>query len=149
MPRTYSRQHPLEHRFKRIATGHNKKARDLGRSGRITYVDLYHIYLASDGICHYCGIGISPEHCSFDHSQAFDRGGDNVPGNIVACCLTCQRGKYTKSPEEYEEWRNLRVTCPVDGTVFQPRWADYVRGFGKYCSRACAGAIGGQISRKS
>ena len=131
-----------------MAQGHNKKARKLGRPGRIDYVDLYNIFKASGGDCEYCGIGITPEHCTFDHVVAFDRGGDNVVSNIKACCLQCQRRKFTKSPEEFEEWKNLRITCPVDGVVFQPRWADHVRGLGKYCSRACSGAIGGQISKR-
>lgn len=142
-----SRQHPLEHRFKRLATGANKKARHLGRSGIITYVDLFHIFKDSEGLCTYCGIGIYPETCSFDHVQAFDRGGTNDPSNVVACCLECQRGKFTKSPAEFEQWRTLRVTCPVDGIVFRPRWADYSRGYGKYCSRRCSGAVGGQWTR--
>lgn len=137
-------QHPLEHRFKRLATGANKKAARLGLPGRITYIDLHDAYVASDGWCTYCGIGISPDSCSFDHVIAFDRGGDNTRGNIVACCLTCQRSKFTKDPEEYARWRDLRVTCPVDGTVFRPRWADHIRGYGKYCSRRCSGVVGGQ-----
>jgi len=142
-----ARQHPLEHRFKRLATGANKKARNLGRAGRISYADLYYIYVESEGVCTYCGIGITPEGCSFDHIIAFDRGGENVPSNITACCLTCQREKFTKSPEEFDQWRDLRITCPVCGTVFRPRWADYTRGFGKYCSRKCSGTVGGQWTR--
>ena len=141
-------QHPLEHRFRRLATGANAKARSVGRSGRITHVDLYYVYQQSEGLCTYCGIGITPEHCSFDHIVPFKNGGENTRTNIVACCLVCQRGKFTKSPEEYAIWQKLERTCPVDGVRFKPRWADYQRGLGKYCSRRCTGAIGGQISRK-
>jgi len=140
-------QHPLEHRFKRLATGANKKAARLGRPGRITYIDLHDAYVDSEGICTYCGIGIDPGGCSFDHVIAFDRGGDNTRANIVACCLTCQRSKFTKTEQEYETWRDLRLMCPVDGTVFRPRWADYVRGYGKYCSRKCSGTVGGQWTK--
>jgi len=150
MPRVYVRtQHPLERRFKRLAAGHNKKARTVGSPGQITYVDLYRVYEKSEGACVYCGIGISPEHCSFDHVVPFINGGRNERENIVACCLTCQRGKFTKTPEEYAAWKALWRICPVDGTRFKPRWADYQRGQGKYCSRACSGAVGGQISRRT
>jgi 5-methylcytosine-specific restriction endonuclease McrA len=137
-------QHPLEHRFKRLATGANRKAQRLGRPGRISFVDLYELYIESEGVCTYCGIGVAPESCSFDHVVPFDRDGDNIKANIVVCCLTCQRAKFTKMPAEFEAWKQLEVTCPVDGKVFRPRWADYIRGYGKYCSRRCSGAVGGQ-----
>ena len=141
-------QHYLEHRFKRLATGHNKKSRTMGGVGQISYVDLYRVYEQSEGSCCYCGIGITAEHCSFDHVVPFISGGRNERHNIVACCLTCQRGKFTKSPDEYAEWQKLERICPVDGKRFRPRWADYQRGLGKYCSRQCSGAIGGQISKR-
>jgi len=149
MPRVYiKKQHPLEHRFKRMAVTHNKKARTVGSPGVLSYIDLYRVFEASEGACAYCGIGISPEHCSFDHVVPFSAGGHNVRDNLVACCLTCQRGKFTKSPEEYAEWQKLWRICPVDGTRFKPRWADYRRGLGKYCSRSCSGVVGGQTGKR-
>lgn len=144
------KQHPLEHRFKRMAVTHNKKARTTGVPGVLSYIDLYRVYEASEGVCAYCGIGISPEHCSFDHVVPFSAPGSrNERANLVACCLTCQRRKFTKSPEEYEEWQKLWLNCPICGTRFKPRWADYARGFGRYCSRKCSGVVGGQISVRS
>lgn len=136
-------QHPLSRRYNRLAVGANRKAARLGRLGRISAQDLAVIFLASEGVCHYCGIDIEPGDCSFDHVVAFDKGGENTRANIVACCLTCNRGKFTKDETEFAAWRELSVTCPIDGVVFRPRWADHVRGLGRYCSRRCSGAAGG------
>ena len=137
------KQHPIERRFKRLATANNKKADRLGRSGRISHVTLYNVYEESGGFCAYCGVGITASGCSFDHVVPFDRGGENNADNLVACCTVCQRAKFTKTPEEFEQYQQLRVTCPTCGRSFRPRWADYVRGLGRYCSRACSGAVGG------
>ncbi len=136
-------QSPVERRFVRLAAASNQKARRVGALGRISSADLAYIYQRGEGQCIYCDIEIDPMHCSFDHVIPFDRQGLNRPDNIVACCMTCQRAKFTKSPEQLEQWQHLYLTCPVDGTIFRPRWADWIRGFGKYCSRRCSGAIGG------
>lgn len=137
-------QHPVERRFKRLAVSNNKKAERLGRRGRITHETLFLVFHNSGGQCAYCGIGIEADSCSFDHVVPFDRGGDNAIDNIVACCVTCQREKFTKTPEEFQEYRELQVPCKGCGKLFKPRWADYVRGYGRYHSRACSGAAGGR-----
>lgn len=137
-------QHPLERRFKRLAASANKKAAKLGRRGRITHETLFLVYTKSQGFCAYCQVGITAQGCSFDHVIPFDRGGDNDIDNIVACCMTCQREKFTKTPTEFEEYRQLQVPCQGCGKLFRPRWADYQRGFGRYHSRACSGRAGGQ-----
>ena len=136
-------QNPIERRYKRLAVGANRKAERVGASGRIDEADLYRIYVSSGGSCSYCGIDVGPLENSFDHVVPFDAGGPNTPDNIKVCCLTCQRGKFTKTPAEYEQWRSLEITCSVCGKAFRPRWADYQRGYGKYCSRRCSGVVGG------
>lgn len=141
-------QTPLERRLARLADTANRKAARLGAPGRLTSVDLLLVLEASDRgegyECAYCGIGISPMSASFDHVDPFDRQGRNERENLVACCMTCQRTKFTKSPDELRQWVGLRVECPVCGTVFRPRWNDWVRGYGRYCSRKCSGTIGGR-----
>ena len=139
------RQHPIERRLSRIAAASNQKATRLGTIGRICSVDMFHVYEEADGFCTYCGIGITPMDCSFDHVTPFDKGGLNWRDNIVACCISCQRSKFTKSPAELAEWQALTRTCPIDGTVFRPRWSEYKRGLGFYCSRRCSGAMGGMM----
>jgi hypothetical protein len=137
-------QSAAERRYVRLAGSINAKAARLGRAGRVSAADLAAIFVASGWKCAYCQIGIDPMHCSFDHVIAFDRGGPNDPTNIRACCLSCQRSKSTKSPEEYDQARKLMVECEVCGKPFKPRWADWVRGFGRTCSRVCSGKKGGQ-----
>jgi len=137
-------QTPEQRRFVRLAGSINAKASRLGVPGVVTAVDLAVTYMKSEGHCSYCGIGIDPMHCSFDHVIPFHRRGPNVPANIVACCMTCQRGKSTKPPEEYEKARILRVSCEVCGKEYRPRWADYARGYGLTCSRSCSGKKGGE-----
>lgn len=137
-------QDPIERRFRRLAVGANRKARRVGAKGRITDRDLFNVFMASEGVCDYCGIDIEPLSNSFDHVVAFRKGGENTVANLVACCITCQRAKFTKSPDEYKIWQTLEQVCPTDGTVFRPRWSDYVRGNGKYCCRRCSGSAGGK-----
>lgn len=142
-------QTPAQRRFIRLASSTNRKAARLGLNGRITAEDYARAYIASGGSCPYCGIDITPDDCSFDHRIPFDRGGENEVGNIVACCLTCQREKGTKTPDEYAHARTLTVTCEGCGRTFKPRYADWLRGFGRTCSSECAGLKGKRIQMEN
>lgn len=104
--------------------------------------DLASLWLNAGGTCEYCGIGVSLMTVSFDHEVPLSKGGYHGVGNLKVCCITCQRSKYNRSTKDYLDSRALTVTCPVDGTVFKPRWADWVRGYGRFCSRKCAGTVG-------
>lgn len=108
------------------------------KSPRISASDLAETWVRDQGRCDYCDILLDPMIASFDHVVPFTKGGTNTLDNIVLCCITCQRSKYTKTPDEYEAWQKLKVTCPC-GVVFRPRWADWIRGYGRFHSRACAG----------
>ena len=122
------KQHPVIRRLSRIASGFNTKGRRLGRRGTVTWKHLYEL----GDYCFYCDIGMDKMDGSYD----FDQGGSNDPSNIVRCCVSCQRRKFTKTPEEYAEHRLMRVTCALDGCdkVFTPRYAEAKRGMAKYCS---------------
>lgn len=138
-------QSVIQRRLVRLAAAMNQKAIKLGVSGRITAAELAQIQLESEDLCHYCGVEVPAEGGSFDHVVPYKLGGLNLPSNIVRSCWTCNRSKgWAKKPEDLLEYSKLRVTCPVDGVVFRPRWADWKRGLGKYCSRRCAGAVGGR-----
>jgi len=141
-----TRQSPFQRRLSKLAAAHNYKARRLGQSGRTTAPDLARIYLVQDALCVYCSVEMSQEGVSFDHVIPFSHGGQNTTDNLVACCITCQRTKYTKNPQELAEWQRLIRYCIGCGGSFRPRWADYKRGFGFYCSRACSGRAGGSMS---
>jgi hypothetical protein len=127
----------LQRRLIRLAHAINKKAERVGARGRVSAETLLLIALDYPQ-CPYCGVDIDPMHGSFDHKVPFHRGGSNERSNILFCCMTCQRSKFTKSVSEHEEFLHFTVTCPVDGTVFKPRYADWKRGLGRYCSRNCS-----------
>jgi hypothetical protein len=136
-------QTPLQRRLVRLASAINRKAGRVGVKGRVSAESLFLIILASrdnEGIvrCPYCGVEVDPMQGSFDHRVPFDRGGSNLRENILFGCLSCNRKKYTKSISEHEEFLAFTVTCPIDGTVFKPRYADWKRGLGRYCSRSCS-----------
>lgn len=132
-----SPQGPVQRKLVRLAGAMNQKAERLGRPGRVTADDLGNLLLQGT-ICFYDQVEVEPLTASFDHRVPFDQGGDNVIENIVVCCITCNRRKFTKSAEEYEIYQNLVVHCVVCGREFKPRWNDYKRGFGRTCSRRCA-----------
>ena len=149
---------PVERRFQRIAAYDNAKAARLGSPGRVSTSDLFRVLEASkdpetgDYRCAYCGIGVDPMYCSFDHVLPYDRGGTNWPENLAVSCRDCNRDKFTKTPEEFERWRELMrtgVACAECGTVFRPPWGEWIQGRGRYCSRRCTGAVGGRAYRPS
>jgi hypothetical protein len=126
-----------QRRLIRLAASMNKKARRLGAPGLLTAEDLARITL-KQSTCKYCRVRLEVGQGSFDHIIAFDRGGANAFHNVTRCCFACQRSKFTKSEAEYAKHRTLTVTCPVDGTVFKPRWAEWINGRARVCSRRCA-----------
>lgn len=137
-------QTAAERRFSKLAAAINQKARKLGAPGTISATDLARVFLAFDRRCAYCGIEVSAAGVSFDHMIAFAKGGSNAIDNLAASCMTCQRRKFTKTPDEWAQARTQVIRCEVCQTVFTPRWADYVRGYGRTCSRVCSGRKGGE-----
>lgn len=129
-------------RVQRIAASFNAKARKYHAPGVVTWQML----AIKDPYCHYCKIALDLEHGTWDHYVAFDRGGTNWPDNIVRCCTTCQRTKFTKTEDEFREHQELTVTCarPGCGNTFKPRWAEYKRGMARFCSHQCAGMARGK-----
>lgn len=117
----------------RIASAFNSKARRLGIPGTVSAIEL----AAKPRKCAYCGILV--DKGAFDHIIPLAEGGLNISTNIVRCCLDCNRRKFLKTPAEFDEHRQLIVSCLVCGRQYQPRWAEYRAGRAKVCSRSCAG----------
>lgn len=115
----------------------NAKARRLGRPGRIDWSDLYRLE-SGETFCFYCHILLEEGHGTFDHAHALDVGGPNEPSNVVRCCTTCNRKKFTKTPAEFAAHQALEVACVVCGKLYRPRWAEYTNGRARTCSHACA-----------
>lgn len=142
---------PVERRLQRIAAYDNSKAARLGVPGRVSTGDLFAVLEKSkdeqgDYRCAYCGITVDPMFCSFDHMLPYDRGGSNWPENLAVSCRDCNRDKFTKTPEEFEVWRQLTMDCVVCGKTFRPPWSTYVHKTAKCCSRRCASVLGGRWS---
>jgi hypothetical protein len=138
-----AKQSPAERRFSKLAAAINQKSRRVGAAGRVTAEDLARVYIASGRQCAYCHIGVDWRGVSFDHVVPFTKGGQNFLDNLEVACLTCQRGKFTKTPEEWAAAQVLTVQCEVCKREFKPRWSDWVRGYGRICSRICSGTKGG------
>lgn len=128
-------QHPEERRLNRLAASYNKKAAQHGVPGVVSAVSL----ARKPMVCNYCGIGLEVGQGTFDHVIPFDKGGTNNDDNIVRSCLTCNRKKFTKSPAEFAEHRDLVVACVVCGKEYKPRWGEWINGRARVCSRKCAG----------
>jgi len=140
-PSARGSQTPTQRRFSKLAAGINQKWRRVKTRGvKLFAEDLAFVYIRDDGQCRYCGIDVGPMDTSFDHILPFKQGGPNVVDNLCVSCITCQRSKYTKTPAEYAEWQMLVRVCKTCQKQFRPRWADYKRGLGWYCSRKCSGA---------
>ena len=129
-------------RLQRIASSFNAKGRKYHVQGVVTWEML----AVKGSACHYCGIGLDLDHGTWDHYVAFDAGGDNWTTNIVRCCTTCQRTKFTKTEAEFAAHKALVVTCnrPGCNNTYQPRWAEWNRGMARYCSHVCAGMARGK-----
>lgn len=123
-------------RLQRIAGSFNSKARRLGVPGVITAEQL----AVMPGRCAYCSTGLSLMDGTWDHVVPFDRGGDNTINNIVRSCLSCNRRKFTKTPDMFAAHQEMLVTCALPGCTktWQPRYAEKLRGMARYCSRSHA-----------
>lgn len=123
-------------RLQRIAATFNGKARKLGRPGVITAEML----ATMPGRCFYCGAALAIMDGTWDHKVPFDKGGTNRISNVVRSCISCNRRKFTKSPEEFATYEELWVTCalPSCDKRWQPRYAEHNRGMARYCSRSHA-----------
>lgn len=134
----------LRRRLQRICTTFNARARKLHAPGVVDIRVL--VAVAASGQCHYCDIEVGLEHGSWDHMIPLSEGGANTITNIVRCCTTCQRSKFTKTPAQHQANRELMVKCarPTCHTEFKPRWAERQRGMARFCSHQCAGAARGQ-----
>ena len=94
----------------RKASSMNMRARKVGARGIVVPETL----AVLGNTCHYCHIELEPGHGTYDHQVALERGGSNTGDNIVRCCTTCQRQKYTKSEEEFRAYVDEgMVTCAL------------------------------------
>lgn len=128
----------------RKASSMNMRARKVGARGVVTPEILARV----GSSCFYCPTDLEPGHGTFDHRVALEKGGPNTADNIVRCCTTCQRQKYTKSEEEFRAYvREGMITCALAGCGQQwmPRFAERQRGMAKFCSRSHSAKYGATL----
>ena len=69
---------------------------------RVDYVPFSraNIYGRDGNTCQYCGDGFPTSELTFDHVVPVAQGGRKDWENIVTCCVTCNRRKGGRTPEE-------------------------------------------------
>ena len=90
--------------FERVA---QRKDQDLNAEG---LHDLLHIALIREALedcCRYCGVPLDGRG-EVDHIVPISRGGTHWPSNITLACKDCNRGKHSKTDDEYVAWRKAR-----------------------------------------
>jgi len=58
------------------------------------------IYARDKYTCQYCGEPFAPEELTYDHVVPRSRSGRTEWGNIVSCCVECNRRKGGRTPQE-------------------------------------------------
>jgi 5-methylcytosine-specific restriction endonuclease McrA len=58
------------------------------------------IYARDNHLCQYCGEAFAGGELTFDHVVPVAQGGRKDWENIVTCCITCNRRKGGRTPEE-------------------------------------------------
>ena len=58
------------------------------------------IYTRDNYTCQYCRESFSTNELTFDHVVPVSRGGARSWDNIVTCCVTCNRKKGSRTPDE-------------------------------------------------
>lgn len=70
------------------------------------------IYARDRHRCQYCGQKFPTEELTYDHVFPRSRGGRTVWENIVTCCVSCNRKKGGKTPEEAGMGLIRKPSCP-------------------------------------
>jgi len=52
------------------------------------------------GICHHCGVKVSPAELTMDHLVPIIRGGKSTKGNLVPSCKKCNSERKYRLPFE-------------------------------------------------
>ena len=63
-----------------------------------------------DPHCYYCGIELTIYDSTLDHKLPRSKGGGNRRGNLVLCCIACNRDKGTMTAEEFLTFNGKSMT---------------------------------------
>ena len=82
---------------------HNRRAILRGCDGSYTVEELNEIRVAQHNRCYYCNGVLVNEHK--DNKIPISRGGHNYIWNIALACSKCNCEKYTRTEDEFMEWK--------------------------------------------
>lgn len=92
---------PIRYKLQKRAEYANRKASQLGIEGRLRAKDLREFFDRVGWKCAYCGKKLNHLDISIDHKIALSKGGKNEISNINPSCMTCNKRKHTKTPQEF------------------------------------------------
>jgi CRISPR/Cas system Type II protein with McrA/HNH and RuvC-like nuclease domain len=87
--------------FEIVDEGHIKREREKARKLRKTR---WWKTKQAAGRCHYCGRVVGSNELTMDHIVPVARGGRSSRGNVVPCCMDCNRQKQLLTPVEWQAY---------------------------------------------
>lgn len=105
---------------------------------RVVQFTRANIYTRDAYTCQYCYQSFSTNELTFDHVLPVSRGGSRNWSNIITCCITCNRKKGSRTPDEAGLTLLRKPRRPVYSPVFRmtvgirrtpTNWRDYL-----YCN---------------
>jgi 5-methylcytosine-specific restriction endonuclease McrA len=95
---------PLDLTKKRLES-HLRRVREKSQRGVLTKADILLLYKNQKGKCWWCQKPLKGKY-EIDHRVPISRGGLHDRKNIVISCVSCNRSKHNKLPQEWA-WRLL------------------------------------------
>lgn len=89
----------IEQKRQVTANVRNRRARIKGNGGTHTAEDIQEILEGQGYMCFYCKYPL--DDYEVDHYYPIAKGGSNAPDNLVVACVSCNRSKGDKLPEEF------------------------------------------------
>ena len=96
--------------LKILAQSMNSRAKQVGKSDRLTIEGLRHRIYDSGGKCEWCTVSLIGNPFEIDHIIPLYRGGGNIPDNIAVACPTCNRSKSAKHPARFAQETYARTS---------------------------------------
>lgn len=105
----WQKEHPREASLYALRSQHARRARKLSScDGTVTQNAMSELFLDSTECC-YCCRSFDNLKKSVDHIIPLVRGGPHSMKNIAICCLSCNRKKQARTPEEWGVFNGLGV----------------------------------------
>ena len=103
----------LRRKRKRLRENHKKKIKNITRKQKI--LD------KTNGLCAYCGTGLTLESMTVDHIISIFHGGENDLDNLVPACWDCNNLKASMTLEEFNSMNKNRNESANEKSEFSFR----------------------------